>query len=135
MLIKKTVFVQVSLLNEFQNIVVTDIDVQVLVKDCFDFINANKSLFLSVEECEHIQSLFLSSSSEEPLFSDELHHFTQRKRLLILMSTRNFIFDFLSIHLSVCEIAQYAPQILTKYVSCIGGVIEGEGIFDLIFLN
>jgi hypothetical protein len=134
-LVKKAVFVQVGLLNEFQNIVVADIDVQVLVKHCFDFVDAHESLFLSVEEREHIQGFLLSPPPEEPLLGDEFHHFTQRKGLLVLVGTRNFILDFLSVHLGVCEIAQNASEILTKYVARIGGVIEGKGVFDLIFLN
>ncbi len=135
MLVKKAVFVQVGLLNEFQNIVVADIDVQVLVEHSFDFVDAHKSLFLAVEEREHIQGFLLSAPPEEPLLGDEFHYFTQRKRLLVLVSTGNLILDFLSVHFSVSEIAQNASEILPKYVSRIGGVVEGKGVFDLIFLN
>ena len=75
LLVEVAVLVEVCLFDELQDIVVADIDIEVLVKDCFDFVEADQSSFLAVEEGEHVEGLFLSSSPKEPLFGDEIHHF------------------------------------------------------------
>ena len=51
------------------------------------------------------------------------------------MDRRNFIFDLFAIHFCVCEVPQNASQILSIDVARVAGVVEGEGILDLVLLN
>ena len=112
LLVKEAVLIDIRLLNELEDIVVADIDVQVLVEDCLDFIQTHQSSFLSVEQCKHVQSLLLASSSEEPLLSDKFDDFTQRERVLVLMGSRYLVFDLFAIHFSIGEVAEDASEIL-----------------------
>jgi hypothetical protein len=47
----------------------------------------------------------------------------------------DFIFDFFAVHFGEGKIAEDASEILSIDVSRVAAVVEGEGIFDLIFLN
>jgi len=51
------------------------------------------------------------------------------------MGAGNFILDLFAIHFSVGKVAEDASEILAIDVSSVGGVVESEGIFDLVLLN
>jgi hypothetical protein len=69
-LIQKAILVEVRFLDELQNVVIADIDVQVLVEDGFDFVEAHQPSLLPIKQSEHVQSLLFSSPPEEPLLGD-----------------------------------------------------------------
>lgn len=135
LLAQEAILVKVSLLDELQNIIIADVDIEILVENRLDLVDADQSLLFSVKEGEHIQSLLFSTSTKEPFFCDEVYNFTKGKSLLLLMYVGNLIFDFLSIHLGVGEVAQDTPKVLPIYISCVTRVIEGECVLDFVFLS
>lgn len=51
------------------------------------------------------------------------------------MRRADLVLDFLAVHLGVCEISEDAAQVLPGDVAGVSGVIECEGVFDLVFLS
>ena len=51
------------------------------------------------------------------------------------MCTGDLIFDLFAVHFGEGEVAEDASEILSIDIAGVVGVVEGEGIFDLIFLN
>lgn len=49
LLIEVPVFIKICLFDELQDVIIADIDIQVLVKHCLNFVDAYKPLFLSIE--------------------------------------------------------------------------------------
>ena len=135
MLIQVAVLVQVCLLDELQDVVVTDVYVQVLVEDWFYLVQTHQTSLFTVKQSEHIQGLLLSSSSEEPFFCYQFYHLVKGEGIFVLVGTSYLVFDLFSIHLGEGKVPEDASEILTIDVSWVVGVIECEGIFDLVFLN
>jgi hypothetical protein len=106
-----------------------------LVKDCFDFVEAYEAAFLAVEEGEHVQGFFFSSSAEEPFFCDEVDDFAEGERVFVLVCAGDLVLDFFAVHFGVCEIAENASEVLTVDVAGVGSIVEGERIFDFILLH
>jgi len=77
LLVEKAIFVQIRLFNELENVVVTDVDIQVLVEHTLDLIDANQPSFFPIKQRKHIQSFLLSPSPEKPFFSDQINNFGQ----------------------------------------------------------
>jgi hypothetical protein len=135
LLVEESVLIEVCLLDELEDVVIADIDVEVLVEDGLDFVDAHHSLLLPVEQREHVQRLLLPPPTEEPLLRDQLHHFRQRKRLLLLVGVADLVLDLLTVHLRVGEVPQNAAQVLPGDVARVARVVEGEGVLDLVFLS
>lgn len=51
------------------------------------------------------------------------------------MDVGDLVLDLLAVHLGVGEIAEDAAEVLPADVAGVGGVVEGEGVFDLVFLG
>ena len=51
------------------------------------------------------------------------------------MDVADLVLDLLAIHFCEGKVAQNTPQILSIDIATVIGVVECEGIFDLIFLN
>ena len=134
-LVQKAILIEVGLLDELQNVVVADIDIQVLVEDGLDFVEAHQPPFLPVEQSKHVQSLFFPSSAEEPLFGDEIDDFRQTEGVFVLVGGGYFVLDLLPVHLGVGEVAENAPEVLAVDVARVAGVVEGEGVLDFVLLN
>ena len=52
-----------------------------------------------------------------------------------MVCTGDFVFDFFAVHFGVGEVAEDAPEVLSIDVARVVGVVEGEGVLDLVFLN
>lgn len=106
-----------------------------MVEDCLDLIDAHQSLLLPIEQRKHIQCLLLPSSPEEPLLGDEFYDLAEGEGLLVLVDIGDLVLDLLAVHLGVGEVAEDAAEVLPADVAGVGGVVEGEGVFDLVFLG
>lgn len=106
-----------------------------MVEHCLDLIDAHEPLLLAVEQGEHVERFLLPASSEEPLLGDELHHLAEGEGLLVLVHVGDLVLDLLAVHLGVGEVAQDAAQVLPADVAGVRGVVEGEGVLDLVFLG
>ena len=135
LLVEVAIFVKVSLLDELQNVVVADVDVEILVKDRFDFVETYQPSFLAVEESEHIEGLLLPTASEEPFFGDEFDDFSEGEGVFVLVGAGDLVFNFLAVHFGEGEIAEDGPEVLSVDVAGVGGIVEGEGVLDLVFLS
>lgn len=135
LLIEEAIFIKICLLYELKDVIIADIDIEVLVEDCLDLIDSHQPLLLPIEQCEHVQCFFFPSSAEEPLLGDKFHHFAEGEGLLILMDVGDLVFYLLAVHLGVGEVAEDAAQVLPADVASVCGVVEGEGVFDLVFLG
>lgn len=51
------------------------------------------------------------------------------------MDIGDLVLDLLAVHLGVGEVAEDAAEVLPADVAGVGGVVEGEGVFDLVFLG
>ena len=51
------------------------------------------------------------------------------------MSCSDLIFDFFAVHFGEAEVAENAPQIFSIDIAGLFGVVEVEGVFDLVFLH
>ena len=135
LLVEVAVFVEICFLDEFQDIVVADVDVEVLVEDRFNFVEADQSSFLAVEEGEHVEGLFLPAAAEEPLFGDEFDDLGEGEGVFVLVGAGDLVFDLFAVHFGEGEVAEDGPEVLSVDVAGVGGVVEGEGVFDLVFLS
>jgi len=72
LLVKITVFVDISLLNKLENIIIADDDIEILVKDLLDFGKSDKPFLFSIKQCEHVHGLVFPSSSLKPFLLDHL---------------------------------------------------------------
>lgn len=75
LLVEITIFIDVCLLDEFQNVIITHDDIQILVEHLFDFGQTHQSLLFSIEQAEHVHGFVLPAPSIEPLLLDHLQHF------------------------------------------------------------
>lgn len=101
------VFVCISLVDEFHDIGIADNDVQVLVEDALDFVEANQSLLFPIEQLEHLFSLGLSPLPSKPLFRYHFLSLSKGEGILagVVANAVDFFFDLLSVHLREGEIA------------------------------
>lgn len=77
LLVEVTVFIEVSLLYEFQNVIIADNDIQVLIENLFYLGESNKALLLSIEKAKHVEGFIFPAPAIEPLFLNHLEHFRQ----------------------------------------------------------
>ena len=106
-----------------------------MVEHCLDLIDAHEPLLLAVEQREHVERFLLPASPEEPLLGDEFDHLAEGEGLLVLVHVGDLVLDLLAVHLGVGEVAQDAAQVLPADVAGVRGVVEGEGVLDLVFLG
>lgn len=135
MLVEIPVLVEISLLDELQDVVVADIDVEVLVEHALYLVDTHQPSLLPVEQREHVQGLLLPPSTEKPLFGDEIDDFGESEVVLVVVGGGDFVLDLLAVHLGVGEVAQNAPEVLSVDVAGVVGVVEGEGVLDFVFLG
>lgn len=51
------------------------------------------------------------------------------------MDAADLVFNFLPVHLRVCEVSEDASKVLPVDVSRVRAIVESESVFDLVLLN
>lgn len=130
-LVEVPVLVPVSLFNELQNVIVTDVYVQILVENGLDVVKSDQSSFLSIEQSKQVKSLFFPAFAEKPFFGNHFNDFTQSKWFLVFVLIADLVFDLFSVHFCEGEIAQYRSQLDSSNV-IVAACIKCESVFDLV---
>lgn len=105
-LVQVSVLVAISLFDELQNIVVTDVNVQVLIENTLDIVKPNKTPLFPVEKGKQVEGFFLPTATEKPFFGNHVNDFAQGESFFIFILVRDFVLDLLSVHFGKCKIAQ-----------------------------
>ena len=113
-LIQVPIFVSICLLNKFQNIIVTNVDVQILIKNSFDVIQSHQSSLLSVKQCEQVKCFLLTTFAEKPFFCDHINDITERKGFFVIELVDDFVFNFLSVHFGKSKVTKNRSQMYTR---------------------
>jgi hypothetical protein len=83
-LIQIPIFITIRLLNKLQNIIITNVNIQILIKHPLNIIQSNQSSLLPIKQSKQIKRLLFTTLTIKPFLCYHLHHVAQRKCLFVL---------------------------------------------------